>query len=312
MVADHRVLSFRGERSSFMSDAERAGLLHDGETSNATSRGSKWAHVRRRGAVALGVGACLLVAGVSVRDKARASEPALGYEDIDKVKRETIDARLKSVFGIDLHGFAELVRDENDIEYAGKELFEKKKQFRALADEERAWNRHRAEMSGGDDIAQLSKKETENDKAGAHPPEQHNRNDRGGAAEPILGSPNEYEDEVEMEEESAPIMPVYFHTEKSGGTSLVLHALELMNSDRPETLSIIDRVRNEDVMLDKELRDARSLCPGSALFLTTVWKAGTVWEPGRPRPLEDASDENWRDCRLLTSHTGRELMRRAG
>jgi hypothetical protein len=45
--------------------------------------------------------------------------------------------------------------------------------------------------------------------------------------------------------------------------------------------------------------------------LTTVWKAGTVWEPGRPRPLEDASDENWRDCRLLTSHTGRELMRRA-
>ena len=311
VVADHRVLSFRGERSSFMSDAERAGLLHDGETSNATSRGSKWAHVRRRGAVALGVGACLLVAGVSVRDKARASEPTLGYEDIDKVKRETIDARLKSVFGIDLHGFAELVRDENDIEYAGKELFEKKKQFRALADEERAWNRHRAEMSGGDDIAQLSKKETENDKAGAHPPEQHSRNDRGGAAEPILGSPNECEDEVEMEEESAPIMPVYFHTEKSGGTSLVLHALELMNSDRPETLSIIDRVRNEDVMLDKELRDARSLCPGSALFLTTVWKAGTVWEPGRPRPLEDASDENWRDCRLLTSHTGRELMRRA-
>ena len=50
--------------------------------------------------------------------------------------------RLKSVFGIDLHGFAELVRDENDIEYVGKELLEKKKQFRALADEERAWNRH--------------------------------------------------------------------------------------------------------------------------------------------------------------------------
>ena len=144
----------------------------------------------------------MLVAGVSVRDKARASEPALGYEDIDKVKRETIDARLKSVFGIDLHGFAELVRDENDIEYAGKELFEKKEQFRALADEERAWNRHRAEMSGGDDIAQLSKKETENDKAGAHPPEQHSRDDRGGAAEPILGTPNEYEDEVEMMEEA--------------------------------------------------------------------------------------------------------------
>ena len=320
-----------------MSDAERAGLLHDGETSNATSRGSKWTHGRWRGAVAFGVGASLLVAGVSMRAKARDSGPALGYEDIDRVKRETIDARLKSVFGIDLHSFAELVRDENDIEYAGRELFEKKKEFRALADAERAWNRHHAVMSGGGDVANLAKKEGENDISVAHLRKQHNRageekqasedaqsqarqhrNDdsadkphRGGAAEAILGSPNEYEDESEMMEEDAPILPVYFHTEKSGGTSLVLHVLELMNSDRPETLSIVDRVRSEDIMLDKELRDARSLCPGSALFLTTVWKHGTVWEPGRPRPLEDSTDENWRDCRLLTSHTGRELMRRA-
>ena len=110
----------------------------------------------------------------------------------------------------------------------------------------------------------IIRRRLENDKAG-RTSEQHSRNDRGGAAEPILGSPNEYEDEVEMEEESAPIMPVYFHTEKSGGTSLVLHALELMNSDRPETLSIIDRVRNEDVMLDKELRDAR-LCAQAAPY----------------------------------------------
>jgi hypothetical protein len=111
---------------------------------------------------------------------------------------------------------------------------------------------------------------------------------------------------------SAPrLLPVFFHTEKSGGTSLVLHALELLAEDRPEVLSILARVRNEDVMLDSDLRHLDALCPGSAMFLTTVWKIGSKWEPGRPRPLEDYSNEHLAKCSLLTSHTGRDLLKRA-
>jgi len=107
------------------------------------------------------------------------------------------------------------------------------------------------------------------------------------------------------------LLPVFFHTEKSGGTSLVLHALELLAEDRPDVLALLNRVRNEDVMLDEDLRAMDALCPGSAMFLTTVWQAGSKWEAGVPRPLEDYSDEHWSKCSLLTSHTGRELLRRA-
>ena len=107
------------------------------------------------------------------------------------------------------------------------------------------------------------------------------------------------------------LLPVFFHTEKSGGTSLVLHALELLAEDRPEVLSIVERVRTEDVMLDSDLRHLDALCPGSAMFLTTVWKSGSKWEPGKPRPLEDYSNEHLTKCSLLTSHTGRDLLKRA-
>ena len=107
-----------------MSDGERAGLLADAETPQTTKHNSRWIAKRWRVFAALGAGACLLAMGVATR-AARSNEAALGANE-DQVKRETIDARLKSVFGISLEDFAALVRDENDVQIAGKELYEKK------------------------------------------------------------------------------------------------------------------------------------------------------------------------------------------
>jgi len=338
-----------------MSDGERAGLLADTETPQTTKHNSRWFAKRWRVAAALGAGACLLAGGVATR-AARSNEAALGANE-DQVKRETIDARLKSVFGISLEDFAALVRDENDMQVAGKELYEKKQQYKRLQQMERAWEKTEA--------AALAKAQEEGELDAASAPPSTPQSDSISDSEPVeapvesetpvelessdkaadpiavlkhtlelpiktlvredrrqarrklrrnveaqLGAIEEYDDNEEIAEEWPSILPVYFHTEKSGGTSLVLHTLELMNSDNDDVLSLINRVRSEDVMLDRELREKDALCPGSAMFLTTVWKAGTVWEPGHPRPLEDSTPEKWRQCRLLSSHTGRELLRR--
>jgi hypothetical protein len=356
-----------------MSDGERAGLLADAETPQTTKHNSRWIAKRWRVFAALGAGACLLAMGVATR-AARSNEAALGANE-DQVKRETIDARLKSVFGISLEDFAALVRDENDVQIAGKELYEKKKQYKRLQQMERAWEKTEAAalakareereldaasaplstpqsdlISDSEPVEALVESETPVElessnktadavgereapaeessdgaadsiavlkhtlevpvKVLAREDKRHARRKLRRGVEAQLGAIEEYDDDEEIAEESSAILPVYFHTEKSGGTSLVLHTLELMNSDNDDVLGLINRVRSEDVMLDKDLRAKHALCPGSAMFLTTVWKAGTVWEPGHPRPLEDSTQENWEQCRLLSSHTGRELLRR--
>ena len=282
--------------SDATSDDERRGLLDGADATVSTTRGKSGRSVRAkrwRMAMVAVTGAALIGAGAaSARAKrlARPAEPALGTED-GSVSREVVDSRMRSMFGVSLRDFAEMVRgegggddvdveDENDVEAA-------------LGRSSRRGWRHgggRSRSKPESNVAETVREDTVNE---------YDADDAKGTLE--LGEPLA----------TGPlVLPVYFHTEKSGGTSLVLHALELLNQDNAEVRGLIDRVRSEDVMLDDAFRSARALCPGSAMFLTTVWKTGSKWEPHHPRPLQDDTPENWSECRLLSSHTGRELLKR--
>ena len=102
-------------------------------------------------------------------------------------------------------------------------------------------------------------------------------------------------------------LPIYFHIEKSGGTSLVLYLLSLL-STTDEQRELVQRTRSEDNVFDSELRAARLLCPGSAMFLTTVFVDNAESFSTFPKPLKDSSEESWRGCRLATSHQGQALQ----
>lgn len=104
-----------------------------------------------------------------------------------------------------------------------------------------------------------------------------------------------------------PRLPIYFHVEKTGGTSLVLYLLSLL-SDTPEQRALVERTRGEDAVFDAELRGAELLCPGSAMFLTTVFVDNAASFTTFPKPLKDSSAERWSRCRLATSHQGQALQ----
>mmetsp|Transcript_9081 Transcript_9081/g.14421 ORF Transcript_9081/g.14421 Transcript_9081/m.14421 type:complete len:518 (-) Transcript_9081:218-1771(-) len=108
-------------------------------------------------------------------------------------------------------------------------------------------------------------------------------------------------------EDSVPRLPIYFHVEKTGGTSLVLYLLSLL-SDTPDQVSLVQRTRREDNIFDAELRRANLLCPGSAMFLTTVFVDNAESFTSFPKPLKDSSRNAWRGCRLATSHQGQALQ----
>jgi len=277
-------------------DEERRGLLDGADATVSTVRSNSKRLVRAkrwRIAMVAMTGAALIGAGAaSARAKrrlARSTEPALGTED-GSVSREVVDSRMRSMFGVSLRDFAEMVRGVgggDDVDVEGENDAES-----PLGRSRRGWRRGggRSRSQPETHVAETVREDTLNE---------YDTDDAKGTLE--LGEPLA----------SGPLLlPVYFHTEKSGGTSLVLHALELLNQDNAEVRGLIDRVRSEDVMLDDAFRSARALCPGSAMFLTTVWKTGSKWEPHHPRPLQDDTPENWSECRLLSSHTGRELLKR--
>ena len=105
----------------------------------------------------------------------------------------------------------------------------------------------------------------------------------------------------------APRLPIFFHIEKTGGTSLVLYLLSLL-SNTEEEISLVQRSRSEDNIFDAELRESNLLCPGSAMFLTTVFVDNAASFTTFPKPLKDSSEEAWRGCRLVTSHQGQALQ----
>jgi hypothetical protein len=109
------------------------------------------------------------------------------------------------------------------------------------------------------------------------------------------------------DDSSVPRLPIYFHIEKTGGTSLVLYLLSLL-SDTDEQVSLVQRTRSEDNIFDAELRTSNLLCPGSAMFLTTVFVDNAESFTTFPKPLKDSSEEAWRGCRLATSHQGQALQ----
>ena len=283
--------------SDAATDDERRGLLGGGDgatvatgrnKSGRSVRAKRWriAMVAVTGAALIGAGAA---SGRAKRQRStRAAEPALGTED-GSVSREVVDSRMRSMFGVSLRDFAKMVRgegggddeDENDDDDDDES---------ALGRSRRGWRRGggRSRLKPSSDVAETVREDALNE---------YDADDATDAlGEPLATGPL--------------VLPVYFHTEKSGGTSLVLHALELLNQDNSQVRTLIDRVRSEDVMLDDAFRSARALCPGSAMFLTTVWKTGSKWEPHHPRPLQDDTLDNWRECGLLSSHTGRELLKR--
>lgn len=106
---------------------------------------------------------------------------------------------------------------------------------------------------------------------------------------------------------AVPRLPIYFHIEKTGGTSLVLYLLSLL-SDTDEQISLVQRTRSEDNIFDAELRGSNLLCPGSAMFLTTVFVDNAESFTTFPKPLKDSSAAAWRSCRLATSHQGQALQ----
>ena len=270
-------------------DDERRGLLDGADAAVSTTRGKPGGSVRaKRWRIALVAmtGAALIGAGTaSARAKGRLAEPALGTEE-RSVSREVVDSRMRSMFGVSLRDFAEMVRGEG-----GGDAVEDEDEESALGRSRRGWRRGGGRSRSSHVAAETVREDVVNEYDDA----------------------DDAKDTLELGESLATgplVLPVYFHTEKSGGTSLVLHALELLNQDNTEVRGLIDRVRSEDVMLDDAFRRARALCPGSAMFLTTVWKTGSKWEPHHPRPLQDDTPENWSECRLLSSHTGRELLKR--
>jgi hypothetical protein len=104
-----------------------------------------------------------------------------------------------------------------------------------------------------------------------------------------------------------PRLPIYFHIEKTGGTSLVLYLMSLL-ADTEEQSALVRRVRSEDALFDGELRASRLLCPGSAAFLTTVFVDDAASFATFPKPLKDSSAEAWSACQLATSHQGQALQ----
>lgn len=107
--------------------------------------------------------------------------------------------------------------------------------------------------------------------------------------------------------DDVPRLPIYFHIEKTGGTSLVLYLMSLL-AERPDQKALVQRARSEDALFDADLRAARILCPGSAAFLTTVFVDDAASFAGFPKPLKDGSPEAWAECALATSHQGQALQ----
>ena len=102
-------------------------------------------------------------------------------------------------------------------------------------------------------------------------------------------------------------LPMYFHIEKTGGTSLVLYLMSLL-AERPDQRALVQRARSEDALFDADLRKAKVLCPGSAAFLTTVFVDDAASFAGFPKPLKDGSATAWSTCALATSHQGQALQ----
>lgn len=107
--------------------------------------------------------------------------------------------------------------------------------------------------------------------------------------------------------DDVPRLPIYFHIEKTGGTSLVLYLMSLL-AERPDQKALVQRARSEDALFDADLRKAKVLCPGSAAFLTTVFVDDAASFAGFPKPLKDGSHEAWAECALATSHQGQALQ----
>ena len=108
-------------------------------------------------------------------------------------------------------------------------------------------------------------------------------------------------------DDASRVLPMYFHIEKTGGTSLVLYLMSLL-AERPDQKALVQRARSEDALFDADLRSARILCPGSAAFLTTVFVDDAASFAGFPKPLKDGSEEAWSTCALATSHQGQALQ----
>lgn len=104
-----------------------------------------------------------------------------------------------------------------------------------------------------------------------------------------------------------PRLPIYFHIEKTGGTSLVLYLMSLL-ADNAGQSELVQKTRTQDALFDSDLRASNLLCPGSAAFLTTVFVDNASEIKTFPKPLKDSSTESWNSCRLATSHQGQALQ----
>ena len=70
----------------------------------------------------------------------------------------------------------------------------------------------------------------------------------------------------------------------------MLYLLSLL-SNTEEEISLVQRSRSEDNIFDAELRENNLLCPGSAMFLTTVFVDNAASFTTFPKPLKDSSEE---------------------
>jgi hypothetical protein len=120
-------------------DDERRGLLDGVDAAVSTTRGKSGGSVRaKRWRIALVAmtGAALIGAGTaSARAKGRLAEPALGTEE-RSVSREVVDSRMRSMFGVSLRDFAEMVRGEG-----GGDAVEDEDEESALGRSRRGWRR---------------------------------------------------------------------------------------------------------------------------------------------------------------------------
>ena len=165
---------------------------------------------------ALGAGACLLAGGVATR-AARSNGSRARRERGPSEALETIDARLKSVFGISLEDFAALVRDENDMQVAGKELYEKKQQYKRLQQMERGRGKRRR-------AAALAKAQEEGRaRCGIRARRRRHQSDSISDSEPVE-APVESETPVELESSDKAADPI----------AVLKHTLELPDKDARE------------------------------------------------------------------------------
>ena len=76
-----------------------------------------------------------------------------------------------------------------------------------------------------------------------------------------------------------------------------------------EQIELVQKTRSEDNIFDAELRGTNLLCPGSAMFLTTVFVDNAESFSTFPKPLKDSSSEAGPHARLLRSSTRLSALR---